>query len=237
MFKPNNSPMMIQLTRSASPWSSGISLEHSIQNAYCQLIRDSEHFIYIENQFFVTATSNMQKPVENTIGAALVERIIRAARAGQKYHVIVVIPSVPAFPGDLKSDSALGTRAIMKYQYAGINRGNGHSIMELIAKEGYNPMDFIRFYNLRNYDRINATSGMIKSDKQGQPSDYTNAGSSWDSVTSCYMLGGQDIRQVPWDHPDVPEIDAFVSEELYIHTKVSKPLYSIQYYILKITRS
>ena len=33
------------------------------------------------------------------------------------------------------------------------------------------------------------------------------------------MLGGQDIRSVPWDS-DLPEIDAFITEELYIHSKV-----------------
>ena len=42
----------------------------------------------------------------------------------------------------------------------------------------------------------------------------------WDSVSECYMLGGLDIRQVPWENGNYSEMDAFVSEELYIHTKV-----------------
>jgi hypothetical protein len=37
----------------------------------------------------------------------------------------------------------------------------------------------------------------------------------------CYMLGGEDIRNVPWEGGNMDEIDAFVSEELYIHSKVS----------------
>jgi len=44
----------------------------------------------------------------------------------------------------------------------------------------------------------------------------------WDSVSECYMLGGKDIREVPWQAGDYPEIQAFVSEELYIHSKVSE---------------
>jgi phosphatidylserine/phosphatidylglycerophosphate/cardiolipin synthase-like enzyme len=45
--------------------------------------------------------------------------------------------------------------------------------------------------------------------------------SAWDTVSSCYMLGGEDIRKVPWPAGgSVPEIDAFVSEELYVHSKV-----------------
>jgi phospholipase D1/2 len=44
----------------------------------------------------------------------MVERIVRAARNGEKYKMIVMIPAVPAFAGDLKLDEALGTRAIME---------------------------------------------------------------------------------------------------------------------------
>jgi phospholipase D1/2 len=255
--------MSCQIVRSCAKWSNGTPVEHSIADAYCAIIRNSEHFIYIENQFFITATGDSQHPVKNQIGAAIVERILRAARAGQKYKIVVVIPSVPCFAGDLRDDETLGTRAIMEFQYNSINRG-GHSIMELIAKEGFNPMEYIRFYNLRNYDRINngsmvaaaeLQSGVNYEDASRQYDQHTagpggyapntarsafdttapfqkyqqgaqqvqgsHASSSrWDSVSECYMLGGEDIRRVPWNgHPDA-EIDAFVSEELYVHSKV-----------------
>jgi hypothetical protein len=37
------------MTRSLDDWSGGISkTEHSILNSYCDLIRKSEHYIYIE---------------------------------------------------------------------------------------------------------------------------------------------------------------------------------------------
>lgn len=258
--------MSCQIVRSCGKWSNGTQVEHSIADAYCAVIRNSEHFVYIENQFFITATGDSQHPVKNKIGAAIVERILRAARANQKYKIVVVIPSVPCFAGDLRDDETLGTRAIMEFQYNSINRG-GHSIMEMIAKEGINPMEYIRFYNLRNYDRINnggmvaaaeMQSGVNYEDARRQydqnitgPGSYAPApkksrtafdptvpfeqyqqgahqvqgshasSSRWDSVSECYMLGGEDIRKVPWDgHPDA-EIDAFVSEELYVHSKVS----------------
>ncbi|KAK2734211.1 hypothetical protein FQN55_002878 [Onygenales sp. PD_40] len=249
--------MSCQIIRSSAKWSHGMSTEHSIADAYASIIRDSEHFIYIENQFFITATSDAQKPIANKIGAAIVERILRAARAGQKYKMIVVIPCVPCFAGELREDVALGIRAIMEFQYTSINRG-GHSIMESIAKEGYNPMDYIRFYNLRSYDRINASAEMAKAEQksgvdyqaaQNQHDDKVTATKTsafdttaqyqqyqqaahqvshsqpssgrWNSVSECYMLGGEDIRKVPWEHPgDMSEIDAFVTEELYVHSKV-----------------
>lgn len=249
-----------QIVRSCTNWSGGVDTEHSVANAYISVIENSQHFLYIENQFFITATSEAQQPVKNKIGAAIVDRILRAARADQKYKMIVVIPAIPGFAGDLKDDSALGTRAIMEFQYNSINRG-GHSIMEMIGNAGYDPTDYIRFYNLRNYDRINIgaplrdaeqRSGVNYDDARNEydqavelPADtpetsyaktsnyqaYSQATSQmdkqkglytgdWDSVSECYMLGGRDIRSVPWENGNVPEIDAFVSEELYIHSKV-----------------
>ncbi|KKK18333.1 hypothetical protein P175DRAFT_0505037 [Aspergillus ochraceoroseus IBT 24754] len=241
--------MTCQIVRSCSKWSNGTPTEHSIADAYAEIIRRSEHFIYIENQFFITATSDAQKPVKNKIGAAIVERILRAARAGQKWKMIIVIPTVPCFAGDLADESSLGTRAIMEFQYNSINRG-GNSIMELIAKEGYNPMDYIRFYNLRNYDRIKFSAAPEMASQAPEPvapepgnvhrpafdtsapyQTYSPApptgpkpsapgGTQWDSVSACYMLNGPDLRNVPWDGPREAEIDAFVTEELYVHSKV-----------------
>ena len=247
-----------QIVRSCSKWSHGVPTQHSIQNAYTDVIEHSQHFIYIENQFFITATDDKQKPVRNKIGDAIVSRILGAARAGEKYKVIVIMPAVPAFAGDLKDDASLGTRAIMEFQYNSINRG-GYSIMECIANAGFDPTEYIRFYNLRNYDRINAGASM-RDIEQRSGVDYEDArkehdsavelpatsqdrgldqGSNyqayqqaasqhhegrssdrWDTVSECYMLGGRDIREIPWDNGDLTEMDAFVSEELYVHSKV-----------------
>ena len=48
----NQGSVRAQIVRSSDDWSSGILNEHSIQNAYCEVIRNAEHFVYIENQFF-----------------------------------------------------------------------------------------------------------------------------------------------------------------------------------------
>ena len=84
----------VQVLRSAADWSHGILLEDSIQQAYIGLIRESNHCIYIENQFFISACRPGQV-VENQIGAAMVQRIISAASEGRKFKIIVVIPAVP----------------------------------------------------------------------------------------------------------------------------------------------
>jgi phospholipase D1/2 len=150
--RPPYGSCRVQVVRSVSNWSLGVLTEHSIQNAYIQLIREANHFVYIENQFFISNTGK-EGPVKNQIAAALVERIIAAARSGTKFKVIVVIPEVPGFAGDVKKENSIKT--IMAAQYRTINRG-GYSIFEEISRAQLDPNDYIRFYHLRVYDRINA---------------------------------------------------------------------------------
>ncbi|CDO76228.1 hypothetical protein BN946_scf184644.g2 [Trametes cinnabarina] len=142
----------VQAVRSVSDWSHGVLTERSIQNAYIELIQQSEHFIYIENQFFISNTQD-DGPVKNQIAKALVERIVRAGKEGKKFRVVIVIPEVPGFAGQVKDETSVKT--IMAAQYRTMNRG-GHSIYEEVRKAGYEPSDYIRFYHLRAYDRINA---------------------------------------------------------------------------------
>lgn len=49
----------------------------------------------------------------------------------------------------------------MAAQYRSINRG-GSSIYEKIRAAGFEPLDYIRFFHLRSYDRINAPMGMFR---------------------------------------------------------------------------
>ncbi|KAF2165055.1 hypothetical protein M409DRAFT_67362 [Zasmidium cellare ATCC 36951] len=145
-----------QIVRSSADWSSGILAECSIQNAYCQVIREAKHFVYIENQFFITATGEEQAPIHNQIGAAIVDAVVAAAKENRKFRVMILIPCIPGFAGDLRDDAATGTRAIMDYQYKSICRGD-HSIYGRIKAAGVDPTEYIYCFNLRSYDRINKT--------------------------------------------------------------------------------
>ncbi|KAI5283642.1 hypothetical protein KEM54_001964 [Ascosphaera aggregata] len=123
------------------------------------------HYVYIENQFFITSTGKHQNPIHNQVGRAIVDAVVRASKEGRKFRVIVLIPAIPGFDGDLREDRAVGTRAIMDYQYKSICRGK-HSIMGQIAAEGINPHDYLYFFNLRSYDRLNRTERLIKQEKE-----------------------------------------------------------------------
>ena len=154
-----------QVVRSSADWSSGILTEQSIQNAYCQVIREAKHYVYIENQFFITATGDKQAPVHNLIGAAIADACICAHKEGRKFRVIIMLPSIPGFAGDLRSDAAMGTRAIMDYQYKSICRGE-ESIYGKIRAAGADPEQYVFCFNLRSYDRLNVTPGLKAQEKE-----------------------------------------------------------------------
>jgi phospholipase D1/2 len=161
----NRGSLHAQVVRSSADWSSGILKEHSIQNAYCEIIRNAQHFVYIENQFFITATGDQQSPVHNIIGKSIVEAVVRAGKEGRKFRVVVLIPAVPGFAGDLREDAAKGTRAIMDYQYKSICRGP-HSIFEQVRSQGVDPTKHIFFFNLRSYDRLNKTPAIKEQEEK-----------------------------------------------------------------------
>lgn len=86
----------------------------------------------------VTATGDEQAPIHNKIGQSMVEACVRAGKEGRTFRIIIVIPAIPGFAGDLREDAAAGTRAIMDYQFKSISRGE-HSIKEQIRAQGVDP--------------------------------------------------------------------------------------------------
>ncbi|KAK4057861.1 Phospholipase D1 [Microbotryomycetes sp. JL221] len=144
----------MQICRSVGPWSMGIShVEHSIQNAYCKAIQLSDHFVYIENQFFITSTEVEGTEIENRVGDALVSRIIRAATEGTPWRAIIVIPLIPGYPYPLDHADAGSVRMIMECQFASICRGQ-RSIFGRLRREGIDPDEYISFYSLRGWGKL-----------------------------------------------------------------------------------
>uniref|UniRef100_A0A8C7HU58 Phospholipase n=1 Tax=Oncorhynchus kisutch TaxID=8019 RepID=A0A8C7HU58_ONCKI len=140
--------------RSAADWSAGIKYhEESIHNAYLQTIARSKHFIYIENQFFISCSDN--KMVYNKIGEALIERILRAHKEGKKFRVYVVTPLLPGFEGDITTGGGNALQAVMHFNYRTMIRGE-YSIISQLKKEmdELQWMNYISFCGLRTHAEL-----------------------------------------------------------------------------------
>lgn len=143
-----------QILRSASNWSTGIrAVESSIHSAYIDNIVNAKHYIYIENQFFITLEQGNQT-VENQIGEALFQRILKAHRNKQNFRVYVVMPLLPAFEGEVGTDTGVAIQAITHWNYASMCRGNSSILERLRAADVTDPTKYIDFFGLRKHDEL-----------------------------------------------------------------------------------
>ena len=155
----------VQVLRSASKWSVGVNKkENSILQGYYSLIDGAKHYLYIENQFFVSKAYNNEERddceyalpdvVENMIAYHIRKRIERAYQQKEKFRVFVFIPLLPGFAGEPESSGTL--QIILKHTYAGICRNHGMSIIEQLEKlMGDKWTDYIGFYSLRGHAMVN----------------------------------------------------------------------------------
>lgn len=152
----------VQMLRSAGPWSIGTpeKTEHSIMNAYVKLIEESDHFVYMENQFFITSCETEGATVHNKIGDALVERITRASKNDEAWRAVIVIPLIPGFQNTVEQEGGTSVRLIMQYQYRSICRGES-SIFGRLKSVGIEPEDYIQFYSLRQWGRLGPRKTLV----------------------------------------------------------------------------
>ncbi|UJR34309.1 hypothetical protein I4U23_021712 [Adineta vaga] len=139
-----------QCVRSVSFWSCGTrTVEHSIQNAYIHMIDSAQHFIYIENQFFISVAED--STLKNGIGDALYRRIVRACINKEKFRVYVVIPLLPGF------SNVNAVQAVLYFIMRSINKGET-SLFQRLKQAGINdPEEYITFYGMRNWDILMGT--------------------------------------------------------------------------------
>uniref|UniRef100_A0A7N0ZYU0 phospholipase D n=1 Tax=Kalanchoe fedtschenkoi TaxID=63787 RepID=A0A7N0ZYU0_KALFE len=152
-----------QIIRSVSQWSAGTSqTEDSIHTAYCSFIENAEHFIYIENQFFVSGLAGDQV-IQNRVLDSIYKRILRAHREKKLFRVIVVVPLLPGFQGGLEDGGAATVRALTHWQYRTISRGRPSILYNLNRLLGPKTEDYISFYGLRNYGRLHEDGPVVTS--------------------------------------------------------------------------
>ncbi|KAK5643236.1 hypothetical protein RI129_007081 [Pyrocoelia pectoralis] len=143
-----------QVLRSVSSWSCGFIesdiVEQSIHEAYIDCITKAQHYIYIENQFFISLPRNNLNTL-NQITEALFTRIVRAHKEKTVFRVYVVIPLLPAFEGEIGQSNGASIQAITHWNYASICRGKDGLLNRLKDHGISDPSDYISFYGLRTH--------------------------------------------------------------------------------------
>eukprot|EP00455_Lapot_gusevi_P006671 TRINITY_DN12856_c0_g1_i3.p1 TRINITY_DN12856_c0_g1~~TRINITY_DN12856_c0_g1_i3.p1 ORF type:complete len:369 (-),score=47.71 TRINITY_DN12856_c0_g1_i3:44-1030(-) len=131
----------------------------SIQARMIEMIQEAKHYIYIENQFFISSTAgdgndgvvNAGDPnsvlVYNTVVQALLDRLHEAIRSRQVFRVIIIIPAYPE--GGM---SSISNKGIVHLQFMTIARSNS-AILRQLANEypGLDLSQYITFHTLRQH--------------------------------------------------------------------------------------
>ncbi|KAL7255616.1 hypothetical protein ACSBR1_009701 [Camellia fascicularis] len=135
--------------------SNKLVIDRSIQTAYIQAIRSAQHFIYIENQYFIGSSyawpSYENAGVDNLVPMELALKIASKIRARERFAVYVVIPMWPE--GD---PTSAPMQEILFWQSQTMKMMYGVVAQELKSMQlsDSNPLDYLNFYCLGNREQM-----------------------------------------------------------------------------------
>ena len=146
----NSSACNVQTLRSVSNWSAGVSrTESSIHEAMKHLIKTAKHYIYIENQFFISQTDE-NSSVRNEIALCLYERIVRAHAEHENFKVYIFLPLIPGYEGEYGKSSCVLLHTITHYNNASIN-----GLIKKLTESSIEALNYIFFFSLRTWAELN----------------------------------------------------------------------------------
>ncbi|CAO2829483.1 unnamed protein product [Amaranthus hypochondriacus] len=149
-------PKSVQLAKAQNlECAKNLVIDKSIQTAYIQAIRSAQHFIYIENQYFLGSSyawpSYKNAGADNLIPMELALKISSKIRAKERFAVYVVIPMWPE--GDPKSGAV---QEILYWQGQTMEMMYGVIACELktLQLTDFHPQDYLNFYCLGKREEL-----------------------------------------------------------------------------------
>ncbi|CAN1315248.1 Phospholipase D delta [Linum perenne] len=153
-------------------------IDLSIQTAYIQAIRSAQHFVYIENQYFIGSSyawpAYKEAGADNLIPMELALKICSKIRAKEKFAVYIVIPM---WPEGLPSSTTV--QAILFWQGQTMQ-----TMYRLIAEElksmkmeDAHPQDYLNFFCLGNREKL---------PKEKMPSSSSKVSNAPEVISSCH---------------------------------------------------
>ncbi|KAJ7957924.1 Phospholipase D [Quillaja saponaria] len=130
-------------------------IDKSIQTAYIQAIRSAQHFIYIENQYFLGSSfawpSYKDAGADNLIPMELALKIVSKIKAKERFAVYVVIPMWPeGIPSSASVQEILFWQGqTMQMMYETIAQK-----IKAMNIEGAHLQDYLNFYCLGNREDL-----------------------------------------------------------------------------------
>lgn len=137
-----------QVVRSVGRWSAGTRAESSAHAAYCDLIQGAERFVYIENQFFCSGLDG-DDMIGNRVAEAIYRRIVKAHERNDRFHVMIVLPLLPALEGPIADSTPSHCQYVMHWQYRTFR-----VLRQSLRDAGVDVPSVLAVYGLRTHEKL-----------------------------------------------------------------------------------
>ncbi|CAA3018136.1 phospholipase D gamma 1-like [Olea europaea subsp. europaea] len=133
-----------------------VLIDMSIHTAYVEAIRAAQHFIYIENQYFIGSSynwsTNKDVGANNLIPIEIALKIASKIRAHERFAAYIVIPMWPE-----GNPTGAATQRILFWQHKTMQMMYEtiyQALVEVGLENSYSPQDYLNFYCLGNREAL-----------------------------------------------------------------------------------
>ncbi|KAG2380427.1 Phospholipase D beta 1 [Vigna angularis] len=133
-----------------------VLIDMSIHTAYIKAIRAAQHYIYIENQYFIGSSYNWSQykdlGANNLIPMEIALKIAAKIRANERFAVYIVIPMWPeGVPTGAATQRILfWQHKTMQMMYETIYK----ALVEVGLEGAFSPQDYLNFFCLGNREAV-----------------------------------------------------------------------------------
>ncbi|KAH9621288.1 hypothetical protein KSS87_013279 [Heliosperma pusillum] len=148
-----------------------VLIDMSIHTAYVKAIRSAQHYIYIENQYFIGSSynwsANRDLGANNLIPMEIALKIAEKIRAHERFAAYIVIPMWPeGVPTGAATQRILfWQNRTMQMMYETIFK----ALVEVGLEDAYTPQDFLNFFCLGNREGTDGSPGLTGSHQPNSP--------------------------------------------------------------------
>ncbi|KAJ6393767.1 hypothetical protein OIU77_023075 [Salix suchowensis] len=148
-----------------------VIIDMSIHTAYVNAIRAAQHFIYIENQYFLGSSYNWDSHsgsgANNLIPMEIALKIAEKIRAHERFSAYILIPMWPeGAPTSAPIQSILfWQHKTMQMMYDTIYK----ALVEVGLENTYEPQDYLNFFCLGNREALDRENGAHSSTPGNTP--------------------------------------------------------------------
>ncbi|KAI9182079.1 hypothetical protein LWI28_021830 [Acer negundo] len=138
-----------------------VLIDMSIHTAYVKAIRSAQHYIYIENQYFIGSSYNWGSykdlGANNLIPMEIALKIAEKIRANERFAAYIVIPMWPegAPTGAATQRILFWPKQTMQMMYETIYK----ALVEVGLEDAFSPQDYLNFFCLGNREVVDRRGG------------------------------------------------------------------------------